>query len=209
VITRNLALKIGLAAALVLPAMAEDVTFTTSGTFDCGSAVGCSISNGGSTITFANNGNVANDTATGYTWVNLPAGSDPSVSDVNIMDFNDTSTSNGSSGALTDGATFTLKITQTSPPATPDSGTLSGVLSGQIFSSDTNAAINFGSNTTLVLGNITYTLDSPTWTMENPGNSIGSASFTAQVTPEPTFMLLTGLGFGCLAFVAWRRKRTA
>lgn len=206
---RNWALKLGLplaVAALALPAMAENVTFTTSGTFGCGSAVVCSLSNGGSTITVTNNGNTATDTAVGYTYTNLLAGNTPSA-DVNVMEFDDTSTANGTQGASVNGSTFTLHITQSAPTA--GAGTLSGNFSGTIYYKNTNAFIDFGNNTTLVLGNITYTLDSSQWDMANPGHTVGMSFQTAQVTPEPTFLLLTGLGFSCLAFVAWRRKRTA
>jgi hypothetical protein len=37
--------------------------------------------------------------------------------------------------------------------------------------------------------------------------AIGTAG-GATVTPEPTFMALTGLGFAGVAFVAYRRRRT-
>ncbi|HWF11889.1 MAG TPA: hypothetical protein VG297_25650 [Bryobacteraceae bacterium] len=207
---RNLALKIGLcvaAAALALPAMAEEVSFTTTGTFACGTASVCGLSNGGSTITITNNGTTITDTAVGRSYTNLLTGGP--AADVNVMEFDDTSTPGGT-GALVNGSTFTLKITQSDPVVTPNSGTLSGDFSGTIFRKNTDAFIDFGANTTLVLGDITYTLDSSIWNMSNPGSgTTGIAIQTAQVTPEPTFMLLTGLGFGCLAFLAYRRKRTA
>jgi hypothetical protein len=210
-ILQKSALKIALvavAATCAIPAFAEDVTFTTSGVFDCGSAVGCSTSLGGSMVTFVNNGNTATDQAIGYTYTDLLAGNGPTAK-VDIMEFNDTSTAKDTSGALADGSTFTLTITQLDPVVSPDHGSLSGAFSGQIYYKNTNAFINFGSNTSLVLGNITYTLSSGIWDMANPGHTIGVAFQTAQVTPEPTFLLLTGLGFGGLAFLAYRRRKTA
>lgn len=208
---RERALKLalaGLVAACAVPAFAENVTFTTSGTFNCGVAVGCSTALAGHEIIVNNNGNTATDTAIGYTYTGLLAGNTPSA-DVDVMQFDDTSSAFGKNGALVNGSSFTLTITQLAPAANPNSGTLTGGFSGQIFFKNTNAFINFGNNTTLVLGNILYSLDSPIWNMSNPGHTTGIAFQTAQVTPEPTFMLLTGLGFAGLALLAYRRRRNA
>jgi hypothetical protein len=208
---QKLALKMALPAlvtACALPAFAENVTFTTTGTFNCGSAVGCSTSLGGSKMTLINNGNTATVQAVGQTYTNLLAGNDPG-SDVNIMTFLDTSTAAGTKGAVANGSMFTLMITQVSPVVVPDHASLTGGFSGQIYFKSTTAFIDFGSKPSLVLGNITYTLDSSTWNMANPGHTTGIAVQTAQVAPEPTFMLLTSLCFGGMALLAYRGRREA
>ncbi|HWF11046.1 MAG TPA: hypothetical protein VG297_21405, partial [Bryobacteraceae bacterium] len=153
-IRQNRAFKIALAALVAtcaVPAFAENVTFTTSGVFSCGTAVGCTTSLNNSKITVTNNGNTASDQAIGSTYTNLLVGNGPTA-DVDIMEFLDKSSANGTSGALVNGSTFTLMITQLNPVVTPNSGSLSGAFSGQIYYKNTNAFINFGSNTSLVLG---------------------------------------------------------
>ena len=58
------------------------------------------------------------------------------------------------------------------------------------------------------IGSILYSLDANSTNVGNPGiKTVGANQITATVTPEPTFMLLTGLGFAGLAFVAYRRRR--
>jgi len=206
-----------LIAAFAGSAFAEDVTFTTTGEFSCGTATGCSTAIfdgvGGGQMTIANNGNTFNINAVGYTNADVLAG-DPNLDDVNALTFNDTATnftpktSPKGSPVNTNGAEFTLVITQTAPPASPNSGSLSGGFTGTVTASQSLAEITF-SNTTLTLGNVTYTLDQSVWTIPTPGiKTIGMTTDTATVTPEPTFMALTGLGFAGLAFVAYRRRRT-
>jgi hypothetical protein len=213
-----------LVAAYSLPAFATPVDFTTTGTFKCGAAIGCSTSNGGSSITITNDGNTLKMTAIGFTNlnvlpadVNLDANGSP-LDDVNVITFNTTSTNRPSpgGGVNTAGVTFTLNIDQTSPATVPNTGNLGGSFAGTIDAKGSNTVVNFAPNQTSLLlgGNITYTLDflNPAqtfWTIPNPGiNKTGITTETATVTPEPTFMMLTGLGFAGLAFVAYRRKRT-
>jgi hypothetical protein len=214
--------KIALAVlipAFALPALAEDVTFTTTGEFGCGTVAGaCSTSSayGSATgqIAITQNNNTFTLAAEGYTNTSVQAGN-PALDDVNVLTFLDTVTQKGNAGGGTgdpvslNGATFSLLFTQTAPPTTPDSGALSGELTGKITASQTSTIITFSSSS-LVIGNIKYTLDDgTTWTIPNPGNppTIGMTTETATVTPEPTFMALTGLGFAGLAFAAYRRKR--
>jgi len=191
-------------AAFALPAFAADVTFTTTGTFGCGTATVCT-GDGTNTMTIANDGNSITINATGESYVNFPAGVAGS-DDANVVQFRTLSTN--SNLVTTDGASFTLSITQTAPPPTA-SGSLTGAFSGKISTSKTTTFITFA-DTSLVLNNITYTLDSSTWSIPNSGlgGTIGMVTETATVTPEPTFMMLTGLGFAGLAFVAYRRRRT-
>lgn len=213
-----------LIVACALPAFGTAVDFTTTGTFGCGAgSMGCTTSNGGSTVTITNNGNTLKITAAGFTNMNvMPGDTNPDINgspldDVNVITFDTTSTNHPSIGGInTEGVTFTLNIDQTSPVGVPDTGNLGGAFSGSIDAKGSNTVVTFAPNqAALVLaGNITYTLDflTPgvnTWTIPNPGiNKTGITTETATVTPEPTFITLTGLGFAGLAFVAYRRKRT-
>jgi hypothetical protein len=214
-----------LVAAFSLPAFALPVDFTTTGTFTCGAhTVGCITSHGGSSITITNDGNTLTMTAVGFTNLNIfPGDTNTDINgspldDVNVITFDTTSTNHASpaGGVNTAGVTFTLNVDQTSPVIAPNRGTLGGSFSGTIDARGSNTVVNFASNQTSLLlgGNILYSLDflSPTqtfWTIPNPGiNKTGVTTETATVTPEPTFMMLTGLGFAGLAFVAYRRKRT-
>jgi hypothetical protein len=226
-----------LVAAFALPAFGMDVDFTTTGTFSCGSAVGCSTSNNGSTVTITNDGNTLKMTAIGITNLDIPVGdSNLDVNgnpfdDVNAITFNTTSTNHPSpaGGVNTAGLTFTLNIDQTSPPAVPNIGSVGASFTGSIDAKGSNTTVNFTPNQTSVIlgGNVEYMLDflsetPDVWTIPNPGiNKTGVTTETATVdpkpgsngnglsTPEPTFTALTGLGFSSFALVAYRRRRTA
>ena len=207
-----------LVAACAVPGFG-DVDFMTSGAFTCGAtAVGCSTSDGGTMLTLANNGNTLTIMAMG---ISNPGTVLPN--DVNVITFNTTSTNMASlsspAGVNTTGVTFTLGIDQTSPG--PFNGTLGGSFSGSIDAKGSDTIVTFAPNqTALTLGGSTvYALDflSPAntvWTIPNPGiGAIGVTTETASVTsttvtPEPTFIMLSGLGFAGLAFVAYRRRQT-
>jgi len=203
-----------LVAAFALPAFGAEVDFTTTGLFSCGTAVGCHTTLGGQEIIITNHGNTIALEAFGFTDLNVPVNSSPG-DDVNVMTLNYISTNKPSpSGAVdTAGATFTLKFDQTSPAIAPQNGSLGGSFSGTIDDTFSNAKINFAPSQLTLGGNNTYSLDQSTWAIPKPGiNIYHQATFKAtvtDVTPEPTFMALSGLGFAGLAFVAYRRKRTA
>jgi hypothetical protein len=186
---------------------AEDVTFTTVGDIGCGTAVDCTQVSA-SEVTVANaQGNVLTITAIGLTGTDVQAGN-PNIDDVNIAQFDDSLSKNNNFGKVsTAGLTFSLDVTQSAPTATPNTGSFAGTFSGLIGTSVSTAQINF-TNTTVLIGNVTYTLDNTPWTIKSPGfPGVGVTTDTATVTPEPTFMMLTGLGFAGVAFVAYRRRR--
>jgi hypothetical protein len=202
-----------LVAAFAIPGFG-DVDFLTSGTFTCGAVVGCVTSNGGSTVTVTNNNNTLQIIADNITNLGIVP-----PDDVNVITLETTSTNRG--GAVdTTGLTFTLNIDQTQPAIAPTTGSLSGSFSGSINANGSNTIVTFAPNqTSLTLGgNFIYTLDfldpnNTSWTIPNPG--IGETGVTTEtatvtsgtVTPEPTFMMLSGLGFAGLTFVTWRRKQ--
>jgi hypothetical protein len=202
-----------LVASFALPAFGADVDFTTTGVFACNGAVGCTTSDGGSKIVITNHGNTVAIQAIGDVNMNVPVNDSP-LDDVNVMSFNTISTNKPSpSGAVdTSGATFTLEINQTSPAIAPQMGSLGGSFSGTIDDTASNTVITFAPTELVLGGNNEYSLDSGTWAIPNPGiNAYHESTFNAtvtNVTPEPTFMALTGLGFAGLALVAYRRKQT-
>lgn len=212
------------AAVFALPLFGETVDFTTTGSFACGTAAGCSILGSGSEIKVTNGGNTATETAIGYTYDNLLANS-PDAQDISVVQFNGTTTKNGTPGASLTGSTFTISIDQTActgcyAPAT-GSGSFTGSLTGTVYTTGTNAYIDFcpavgpcnPANYTLNIGGVTYTLDTPTkWAFDNASSVPVQMAITFQaatVTPEPAFLLLTGLGFGIVALVAYRRRQSA
>jgi hypothetical protein len=199
-------------AAFALPAFAESVDFTTTGEFFCGSVAGaCTATNsatpGGSSLVIITNNGTTNIAVAGDTYNNFIVG-DPATDDLNIAQFSSTATKGAA--VNTGGAEFELLITQTGPGGT-QTGEFIGTFSGTVGNkSQTNgASVNFA-NTTLTLGNVVYSLDAPSFSIGNPGiGTTGANQITATVTPEPTFMLLTGLGFAAAGFVAYRRRKQA
>jgi hypothetical protein len=235
----KVAVRIALPAIItvfVLPAFAEDVNFTTTGAFSCGTVAGsCTTAifggNSNAQMSITNTGNTFNINATGYSDSGVLAGDTTigangvPLDQVNAITFSDTATNNkgGTNGPVkTAGSTFTLTITQTAPVASPNSGKLTGQFAGTIIASSSQTIIEF-SNPSLVIGNVIYTLmgdakegsttcpvNDACWGINTPGiKTIGMETGVTRVTPEPTFMTLTGLGFAALAFVAYRRKRIA
>jgi hypothetical protein len=200
-------------ASFALPAFGADVDFTTTGTFACGAAVGCTVSAGGTKILITNHGNTVSIQAIGAVENNVPVNTSPG-DNVNVISFDTISTNKPSpSGAVdTSGATFTLNIDQTSPAINPQKGSLGGSFSGTIDDTASSTVITFAPDELVLGGNNEYSLDSATWSIPNPGiNQYHESAFSAtvtNVTPEPTFMALTGLGFAGLALVAYRRKQT-
>lgn len=219
-------------AALALPAYGVEVVYKTVGVF--ADSAGCvetaanlcgTISNGGATDTF---GTVGADNLVSVTFIPVTDG--PGT--VNADPFTDAQTGTfvvssikGTDSNLTAlQGNFTLTISQTVPSV--NSGSLQGSLTGSIDFNNSLSGIVFApAQQSLTLGQVVYTLDVQTttahgacpivacYTLPTPGSG-GTKDVTMLVdasnvtTPEPTFMMLTGLGFAGLAFVAYRRKRT-
>jgi len=130
------------------------------------------------------------------------------------------STTGGNLQPETASGTFTLTIQQGA-----NSGSLTGTLSGTLengcgappLPACVVARVTFA-DTSVTIAGVEYQLNSNVYllpvnhtaTSSAPGNGSDTITMTiTNVTPEPTFMMLTGLGFACVAFVAYRRKRTA
>jgi hypothetical protein len=105
------------------------------------------------------------------------------------------------------GEVFTFYISQTNPAA--GTASLVGGFSGNLAVGSNTATITFA-NTSIVLGGTVYTLDSNIYTFPTiqPPTHIDTLMMeVSAASPEPSFLMLSGLGFAGLAFVAYRRRR--
>jgi len=186
-----------LAFLTVTPALADVITYSTTGGF--------SANGGASSATFGSGGNTLTLTFSGIvdSTVMAPPASNASAGFI-------TASVTGTGGTAT--GNFTLTIDQTSP--TVDSGGLSGILSGTIQSNSSTGTLDF-SSTNLTLGNVLYTLQQPIggYELVPPSTLNGETSVQMQIdvtsVPEPAFFGLTGLGFLGIAGIAFRRHRQA
>jgi len=192
-----------LVLAFALPAFAIEVTFSTTGEFCAVEVAGSCPAGSPTSVTFKDNPVVGSVTIKA---IGLPSASysiGPPVF-VNAIEF--TSTTTNKAGTAPVGGFFTLTIDQTTP-AGFGPGIFAGSLSGKIGFHNGSPEVSFSGPLTLDLGGAYYTLGSNSYSLPNPGGN-GQTFIQMEVTPEPAFMMLTGLGFAGLAFVAYRRRRT-
>jgi len=198
----------------------------------------CTVSPDKTLIRITNNGNMITIRAIGDSYTDVLAGFTPEADkNVITLNDTSTSNLSACSVALVggkcpagklvaagavgiNGAEFSLNFFQTKCVGCAGAGTgnatMPDSLSGSVFFKNTNARVTFGNGValpTVTVAGVTYTLDQAIYPLANPGKlsdfpGFGSETFTAQVTPEPTFMLLSGFGFAALAFVAYKRKQT-
>jgi hypothetical protein len=182
-----------LAFMTVTPALADMVTYSTTGSF--------SASGGLSSATF---GTLPDTLMLSYSGIASSSVDTPS---------------NGSAGFITASITglggtasgnFTLTIDQTVP--TVASGGLSGALSGTIKATSSGGTLDF-STTSLTLGDVIYTLQQPPggYDLVPPSTLGGETSIQMHITtsavPEPAFLGLTGLGFFGIVGITFLRNR--
>jgi len=219
------AILVSMAAFLAAPARATDVTYSTTGTFSCGSiAVGCAISAtnvAGDTIAVTSGGHTESLTFynnTGTTLGPLPPAQTTNFGDIQSCNQTPNLCSpSDPNGVSFNGATFTLNIDQTAPPSA--GGSFNGSLSGTIATAGSTAQVAF-SPSVLTLGSVTYTLDfngvfqipAPTSCSLQGGVEVcGDEVLTGNVNsaaPEPALLGATGLGFVGLIAVRIRRRRS-
>jgi hypothetical protein len=123
---------------------------------------------------------------------------------------------------LTHNGNYTITmVLGTSANGTPMSGTLTftGKLSGSFSSASANVTNLFGPHATqtLTLGAYVFTVMVDAYTPPGPPGSFNAGSISAHVSiannvhitsvPEPSTMLLSGLGLTFLGGAAWRKRR--
>jgi len=207
-----------LGGLVVVPAHAVVISYSTTGVFGCGTAVGCTAASSPSSIKITGGGNFAMLTYSPDTGTFLNPGPPPPQ---NVNYGNITSTSKLSTPAEAfNGATFTMTINETQPDVT--NGNISATLQGTVEATGSTASIDFANNGIISLGSVTYEIgNNGVVNLAAPSAgtrfSKGQTSITGIVTasdgggggdmPEPTFLALTGLGFLGLAGMALRRRR--
>lgn len=175
-------------------AVAQSITYTTTGTFGGGTCTAgsstCTV--GGMTIQYIGLTNTTNPGAVGGTAA---------------APFGRFQTSGTGSGTFS--TPFTLTITQTNPAA--GSGAFSGTVSGVLQFDASGVNVVF-SNTTVVLGGgmYTYRLPSTVFPIAEPNVNDGRTSIqgTLTVVPEPSTILLLGTGIAGLGLFGVRRRKS-
>jgi hypothetical protein len=170
-----------LAFMTVTPALADMVTYSTTGGF--------SESGGGTSATFGVGPNTLTLTYSGIvsSMVDTPSNGSAGFITASITGLGGTASGN-----------FMLTIDQTAP--TVATGGFAGALSGTITENSSGGTLDF-STTTLNLGGVVYTLQQPPggYDLVPPSTLNGETSIQLHITssavPEPAFLGLTGLGF--------------
>jgi hypothetical protein len=196
-------------AAMALPAAAraEQVVYTTAGVF---SATGLSeyTDAAGHSISYV---------SSGTQFVDLSHG----ASQANFGQF-DTSATTTATGNTPIGGTFTLTIFQLAPDPSPASNMLTfvGSLSGTLYVNSSQSYVQFDPTAlTGSIGDVLYSIVSadgnhPGRVNLNPfttqlGISNINGSIDARAVPEPSTLVLMGLGAPALLAARYRRKRDA
>jgi len=221
------AILVTMAASFAAPARATDVTYSTTGTFSCGSIViGCAVTatnTPGDTIAVTSLTTGDTESLTFYNNTGTTLGPLPPAQTTNFGDIQSCNQTpnlcspNDPSGVSFNGAAFTLNIVQTAPPSA--GGSFNGTLSGTIATAGGTAAVTFNPSV-LTLGSVTYTLDfngvfqipAPTSCSTQGGQQVcGDEVLTGNVNatePEPALLGATGLGFAGLLALGIRRRRS-
>jgi PEP-CTERM motif len=177
---------------------AGTITFLATGTFDSGLTPGTPV------FTAADGVTSVTDSAT------LSTASVPPTNNVNLGMLTTASTESAGTPQSVS-SNFTLTVENT---VTMDTITFSGVLSGSISSTTSNASIIFSSPLTQTLDGFIFTIVSADQgnhgqvNLNAPTTNGGTSTINAAVSvPEPASVVLLGLAVPALAGLRYRRAR--
>jgi hypothetical protein len=160
----------------------------------------------------------------GVSFTNEPTKSAVGDSDVVVTNLRVFSTANPNTpDVLSKNGAYSVTLTLgTSANGNPQSTTLTftGKLTGSFSSESANVGNLFGphSSQSVTFGAYMFTVALIAYTPPGPPDQVNSGSISAHVsisaihtasTPEPSSMLLTGLGLTFLGGAAWRKRRLA
>jgi hypothetical protein len=157
-------------------------------------------------------------------FTNEPTKSAVGDSDVVVTNLRVSSTANPNTPDVlkNNGAYSVTLVLGTSANGSPMSGSLTftGKLTGTFSSASANVANKFGPHQTqtLTLGSYLFTVSLVSYTPPGPPDQVNAGSISAHVsisdihsagggTPEPSSMLLAGMGLTFLGGAAWRKRR--
>ncbi len=159
-------------------------------------------------------------------FTNEPTKSAVGDSDVVVTNLRVSSTANPNTPDVlkSNGSYSITLVLGTSANGSPLSGSLTftGKLTGSFSSGSANVANKFGPHATqtLTLGNYLFTVSLVAYTPPGPPNQVNAGSISAHVSisdihsagggsPEPSSMILAGMGLTFLGGAAWRKRRRA
>ena len=195
---RNWFRALSVAAAVSMAASvagAQNVTYSTSGTFSGGSCTASVCVNGGHSLTFFG---IAPSTVF-------------SPTNISLGYFQAGNTSNKQTLEL-DGVSFELMITQTEP--TSGSSIFTALLSGHITAKNNADAVVTFNQPSVTIGGVAYTLSSGTYGIVPVNTNNGVTTIQAMVstsvtaTPEPATLLLLGSGLAGVGLIGLRRRQS-
>lgn len=123
------------------------------------------------------------------------------------------SDTSGNVGTFNNAAYTTgLTITDSSAPGSPHTFTFGGELNGTLIPGTNTLSNTFTTPTSqqFQIGQNLYTVEINQLALPGLGTQ-GAVTYDVRVSavPEPSTLLLSGVGASCLGFVSWRRRRKA